>query len=100
MLTRIENGDPSVRPLLPDLFAAGRGAHVVGITGPPGSGKSTLVNALVTEWRTRGRRVGIIAVDPPAPYTRGAILGARLRLMEHARERDVLMRSMASLGRV
>ena len=98
LLTRIENGDPSVRPLLPELFAAGRGAHVVGVTGPPGSGKSTLVNALITEWRRRGRRVGILAVDPSSPYTRGAILGDRIRMMEHAADRDVFMRSMASRG--
>lgn len=98
LLTGIESGDPSVRPLLPDLFAAGRGAHVVGITGPPGSGKSTLVNALITEWRKRGRRVGILAVDPSSPYTRGAILGDRIRMMDHAADRDVFMRSMASRG--
>ncbi len=98
LLTRIENGDPSVRPLLPELFAAGRGAHVVGITGPPGSGKSTLVNALITEWRKRGKRVGILGVDPSSPYTRGAILGDRIRMMEHAADRDVFMRSMASRG--
>jgi LAO/AO transport system kinase len=98
LLTRIENGDPSVRPLLPELFAAGHGAHVVGITGPPGSGKSTLVNALITEWRSRGRRVGILAVDPSSPYTRGAILGDRIRMMDHAADRDVFMRSMASRG--
>ena len=98
LLTRIENGDPSVRPLLPELFAAGRGAHVVGITGPPGSGKSTLVNALIGEWRRRGRRVGILAVDPSSPYTRGAILGDRIRMMDHAADRDVFMRSMASRG--
>jgi LAO/AO transport system kinase len=98
LLTRIESGDPSVRSLLPPLFAAGRGAHVVGITGPPGSGKSTLVNALVGEWRRRGRRVGILAVDPSSPYTRGAILGDRIRMMEHAADRDVFMRSMASRG--
>jgi LAO/AO transport system kinase len=98
LLTRIENGDPSVRALLPELFRAGRGAHLVGITGPPGSGKSTLVNALITEWRTRGRRVGILAVDPSSPYTRGAILGDRIRMMEHAADRDVFMRSMASRG--
>ncbi len=98
LLTRIENGDPSVRPLLPQLFAAGGGAHTVGITGPPGSGKSTLVNALITEWRRRGRRVGILAVDPSSPYTRGAILGDRIRMMEHAADRDVFMRSMASRG--
>ena len=98
LLTRIENGDPSVRPQLPGLFAAGRGAHVIGITGPPGSGKSTLVNALIGEWRRRGRRVGILAVDPSSPYTRGAILGDRIRMMEHAADRDVFMRSMASRG--
>lgn len=98
LLTRIENGDPSVRPLLPELFRAGRGAHLVGITGPPGSGKSTLVNALITEWRKRGRRVGVLAVDPSSPYTRGAILGDRIRMMDHAADRDVFMRSMASRG--
>jgi LAO/AO transport system kinase len=98
LLTRVENGDPSVRPLLPALFAAGNGAHVVGITGPPGSGKSTLVNALIGEWRRRGRRVGVLAVDPSSPYTRGAILGDRIRMMEHAADRDVFMRSMASRG--
>ncbi len=98
LLTRIENGDPSVRALLPALFAAGHGAHLVGITGPPGSGKSTLVNALIGEWRRRGRRVGILAVDPSSPYTRGAILGDRIRMMEHAADRDVFMRSMASRG--
>jgi LAO/AO transport system kinase len=98
LLTRIENGDPSVRPLLPELFAAGRGAHVIGITGPPGSGKSTLVNALIGEWRRRGKRVGILAVDPSSPYTRGAILGDRIRMMDHAADRDVFMRSMASRG--
>ena len=98
LLTRIENGDPSVRAELPELFGAGHGAHVVGITGPPGSGKSTLVNALIGEWRRRERRVGILAVDPSSPYTRGAILGDRIRMMEHAADRDVFMRSMASRG--
>jgi LAO/AO transport system kinase len=98
LLTRIENGDPSVRAELPGLFAAGHGAHLIGITGPPGSGKSTLVNALVAEWRRRGRRVGILAVDPSSPITRGAILGDRIRMMEHAADPDVFMRSMASRG--
>ena len=98
LLTRIEAGDASVLADLPALFAAGHGAHVVGITGPPGSGKSTLVNALIGEWRRQGRRVGILAVDPSSPYTRGAILGDRIRMMEHAADRDVFMRSMASRG--
>jgi LAO/AO transport system kinase len=98
LLTRIENGDPLVRALLPTLFGAGHGAHLVGITGPPGSGKSTLVSALIAEWRRRGRRVGVLAVDPSSPYTRGAILGDRIRMMDHAADRDVFMRSMASRG--
>jgi GTPase len=98
LLTAIEAGDPELRPLLPHLFAAGHGAHVVGITGPPGSGKSTLVNALIGEWRRRGRRVGVLAVDPSSPYTGGAIMGDRVRMMEHAADRDVFMRSMASRG--
>jgi len=98
LLTAIERGDPALRPLLPRLFAAGHGAHVVGITGPPGSGKSTLVNALIGEWRRRGRRVGVLAVDPSSPYTGGAIMGDRVRMMEHAADRDVFMRSMASRG--
>ena len=98
LLTRIEADDPSLRPLLPELFRAGHGAHVVGVTGPPGSGKSTLVNALTAEWRRRGRRVGILAIDPSSPYTGGAIMGDRIRMMEHAADRDVFMRSMASRG--
>ncbi|MEO8247309.1 MAG: methylmalonyl Co-A mutase-associated GTPase MeaB [Chloroflexota bacterium] len=98
LLTRIERGDPELRPELPALFAAGHGAHLIGITGPPGSGKSTLVNGLIGEWRRRGRRVGILAVDPSSPYTGGAILGDRIRMMEHAADRDVFMRSMASRG--
>ncbi|HET7686667.1 MAG TPA: methylmalonyl Co-A mutase-associated GTPase MeaB, partial [Candidatus Limnocylindria bacterium] len=98
LLTRIERGDPALRPQLPSLFAAGHGAHIVGVTGPPGSGKSTLVNALIGEWRRRGRRVGILAVDPSSPHTGGAILGDRIRMMEHAADRNVFMRSMASRG--
>ncbi|HET6819546.1 MAG TPA: methylmalonyl Co-A mutase-associated GTPase MeaB [Candidatus Limnocylindria bacterium] len=98
LLTRIEADDPSLRALLPELFGAGQGAHVVGVTGPPGSGKSTLVNALTAEWRKRGRRVGILAIDPSSPYTGGAIMGDRIRMMDHAADREVFMRSMASRG--
>jgi LAO/AO transport system kinase len=98
LLTRIESDDPSLRALLPELFRAGRGAQLVGVTGPPGSGKSTLVNALTAEWRRRGKRVGILAIDPSSPYTGGAIMGDRIRMMEHAADRDVFMRSMASRG--
>jgi len=98
LLTAIERDAPGLRDQLPRLFRAGRGAHLVGITGPPGSGKSTLVNALTAEWRRRGRRVGILAVDPSSPYTGGAIMGDRIRMMEHAGDLDVFVRSMASRG--
>lgn len=98
LLTGLENGDAALRPLIPDVFAASRGAHLVGITGPPGAGKSTLVTAMTGEYRRRGRRVGIIAVDPSSPYTGGAIMGDRIRMMEHSADRDVFMRSMASRG--
>jgi LAO/AO transport system kinase len=98
LLTAIENDAPGLRELLPELFGAGHGGQLVGITGPPGSGKSTLVNALTEEWRRRGKRVGIVAVDPSSPYTGGAIMGDRIRMMGHAADRDVFMRSMASRG--
>ena len=98
LLTAIESDAPGLQGILPKVFQAGRGAHLVGITGPPGSGKSTLVNALVGEWRRRDRRVGVLAVDPSSPYTGGAIMGDRIRMMEHAADRDVFVRSMASRG--
>ena len=98
LLTAIESDAPGARDVLPAVFQAGRGAHLVGITGPPGSGKSTLVNALISEWRGRERRVGVLAVDPSSPYTGGSIMGDRIRMMEHAADRDVFVRSMASRG--
>ena len=98
LLTRLEGDDPEVRGLLPTLFAASRSAHVVGVTGPPGAGKSTLVNAMIAEYRHRGRRVGVVAIDPSSAYTGGAIMGDRIRMMDHAGDRDVFVRSMASRG--
>ena len=98
LVTAIESDAPGIREILPSVFQAGRGAHLVGITGPPGSGKSTLVSALIGEWRRRGRRVGVLAVDPSSPYTGGSIMGDRIRMMDHAADRDVFVRSMASRG--
>ena len=97
LLTELENGDIGA-DALGALFAAGHDAHLVGITGPPGSGKSTLVNALVKAWREEGRRVGVIAIDPSSPLTGGAIMGDRIRMMDHAGDPDVFVRSMASRG--
>ena len=100
LLTAIEAGHPELPSFLPDLFAAAAGAHVVGITGPPGSGKSTLVSALAGAYRARGRRVAVIAVDPSSPYSGGAIMGDRVRMMEHFADPDVFVRSMASRGQL
>lgn len=75
-------------------------AHIIGITGPPGSGKSTLVDKLALEYRSQGRRVGIVAVDPTSPFTGGAILGDRLRMQRHALDEGVFIRSMGTRGRL
>jgi len=97
LLTDLEDG--ALAPSqLGALFAVGHGAHLVGITGPPGSGKSTLVSALIAAWRSRGRRVGVIAVDPSSPMSGGAIMGDRIRMMDHAGDDGVFVRSMASRG--
>ena len=80
------------------LYPAGGRAHLVGITGPPGAGKSTLVSALIAEVRAAGRVVGIIAVDPSSPITGGALLGDRVRMQAYASDPDVFIRSMASRG--
>jgi LAO/AO transport system ATPase len=73
-------------------------AHVVGVTGPPGAGKSTLVNALIAELRGRGKRIGVIAVDPSSPVTGGALLGDRVRMQAGALDEGVFIRSLASRG--
>jgi LAO/AO transport system kinase len=73
-------------------------AQVVGVTGPPGAGKSTLTDALVAEWRKRGQRVGVIAVDPSSPFTGGAILGDRVRMSRHALDPGVFIRSLGTRG--
>jgi LAO/AO transport system kinase len=97
LLTDLEDGIVAVGER-GAVFAAGHDAHLVGITGPPGSGKSTLVNALIRAWRAEGRRVGVIAVDPTSPLTGGAIMGDRIRMMDHAGDEGVFVRSMASRG--
>lgn len=87
-------GGELVRALYPQ---AGR-ATTVGLTGPPGVGKSTLASALVRDARARGKRVGIVSVDPSSPFSHGALLGDRIRLAEHFTDEDVFIRSMASRG--
>jgi LAO/AO transport system kinase len=94
----LDDGDPRGREVLREIFPHTGRAHLVGITGPPGAGKSTLVGTLITEARARGRRVGVIAVDPSSPFTGGAILGDRVRMQRHALDDGVFMRSMGTRG--
>ncbi|MDP9365870.1 MAG: methylmalonyl Co-A mutase-associated GTPase MeaB [Chloroflexota bacterium] len=96
----VEAGDPLGEEAIARLYPRTGAAHVVGVTGPPGAGKSTLVNALVGEIRRSGRRVGIVAVDPSSPITGGAVLGDRIRMMERHADEGVFIRSLASRGRL
>ncbi len=98
LLTAVENRTPVAEAALRRVYPLAGRAHVVGITGPPGSGKSTLVAALTTIARAAGRTVGVIAVDPSSPITGGALLGDRIRMQLHAGDRDVFIRSMAARG--
>lgn len=97
-LTRVERRSEGVDELLADLHRHTRGVQVLGITGAPGSGKSTLVTRLTTEYRRRGRTVGIIAVDPSSVFTGGAILGDRIRMSDLAGDPGVFIRSIATRG--
>ncbi|TMC55525.1 MAG: methylmalonyl Co-A mutase-associated GTPase MeaB [Chloroflexi bacterium] len=100
VISLIENGDAHVQEYLAALHEHTGRAHVIGVTGAPGTGKSTLVSALAKEERKRGRRVGIISVDPSSPFTGGALLGDRIRMMDLSGDRGVFMRSMATRGKV
>ena len=97
-LSMVENGHQEAGLLLDSLFGAFFSSMLVGITGPPGAGKSTLVDGLLRHWRERDRRVGVIAVDPTSPFTGGAVLGDRLRMQDHASDPGVFIRSMGSRG--
>jgi LAO/AO transport system kinase len=98
LLTAVENRTPVAEAALGRLYPQAGRAHLVGITGPPGAGKSTLVAALIARVREQGRSVAVIAVDPSSPITGGALLGDRVRMQAYAGDRDVFIRSMASRG--
>ncbi len=98
MVTLIESESPVAHRYLAELHRAAGHAHIVGVTGSPGAGKSTLVTRLVRELRKREHKVGVVAVDPTSPFTGGAILGDRIRMMELSGDPNVFIRSMASRG--
>jgi LAO/AO transport system kinase len=98
LLTAVENRTPLAEAALRRLYPKAGRAHLVGITGPPGSGKSTLVAALIAAVREAGRPVAVVAVDPSSPITGGALLGDRVRMQSYADDQDVFIRSMASRG--
>ena len=98
VISLVENASAEGRQALALLYKRTGRAHVVGITGGSGTGKSTLTCALALEYRRRGRSVGIVAVDPSSPFTRGALLGDRIRMQELSRDPEVFVRSMATRG--
>ncbi|MFZ0625970.1 MAG: methylmalonyl Co-A mutase-associated GTPase MeaB [Acidimicrobiia bacterium] len=98
LITMIEDRDPAVGPWLSEIPETIQPARRVGITGPPGAGKSTLVGAMISRLRSRGLSVAVLAVDPSSPITGGALLGDRIRMQDHVDDPGVYVRSMASRG--
>jgi LAO/AO transport system kinase len=98
LISRAEGDKPEDRAALAQIYKLAGSAHVIGVTGVPGSGKSTLVGKLVAKLRERGHRIGVVAIDPSSPYSGGSILGDRVRMSEMATDPGVYIRSMASHG--
>ncbi len=98
LISLVEDASPRLREVMAGLAPYTGNAQIVGITGSPGVGKSTSTSALVTELRKAGKRVGVLAVDPSSPFSGGALLGDRIRMQDHALDKDVYIRSMASRG--
>lgn len=100
LLTALESRSESVPALTREMAAHPGAAHVVGVTGAPGVGKSTTTSELVSYWRKQGHRVAVLAVDPSSPFTGGALLGDRIRMTDHATDEGVFIRSMAARGQL
>jgi LAO/AO transport system kinase len=98
LMTLVENRAPELPAVMSRLYARAGRAHVVGVTGPPGAGKSTLVDALIGRLRATDRRVGVVAVDPSSPFSGGAVLGDRIRMQAHFLDPGVFIRSLATRG--
>ena len=100
VISWVENGDPRTRSVLRELKPRATASRVIGLTGAPGAGKSTVTSALVRAFRGRGTRTAVLAVDPSSPFTGGALLGDRIRMQEHATDGGVFIRSMGSRGQL
>jgi LAO/AO transport system kinase len=100
LISLVEDASAQLREAMALLAPLTGNAQIVGLTGSPGVGKSTSTSALVTAYRKRGKRVGVLAVDPSSPFTGGALLGDRVRMQDHATDADVFIRSMASRGQL
>ncbi|PRY62882.1 LAO/AO transport system kinase [Knoellia remsis] len=98
LISLVEDGHPALPEVMAALAPHQGGAHVVGLTGAPGVGKSTTTSALITALRSQGKRVAVLAVDPSSPFTGGALLGDRIRMESHATDPGVFLRSVASRG--
>jgi len=98
LISLIENEDSQAQEALIQLYKHTGNAYVIGVTGPPGSGKSSLVTKLTAEFRKRAKTIGVVCVDPSSPFTGGALLGDRIRMQEHSLDDDVYVRSMGTRG--
>lgn len=98
LMRRVDDGDPAAAKVLHALFSETGKAHIVGVTGNPGAGKSTLVDMLIQAFRRTGRTVGVVAVDASSPFSGGAILGDRIRMQRHATDPGVFIHSLATRG--
>lgn len=99
-ISLVENNGSSAQEMMKQIFSRRREAVILGITGAPGTGKSTIVDQMISHFRSNGKKIGIVAVDPSSPFTGGAILGDRIRMMRHSVDPDVFIRSMATRGQL
>jgi GTPase len=98
LITLIENHAPERNAVIERIYSKTGHAHIVGITGPPGAGKSTLVNVLIAKYRAVGKQVAVLAIDPSSPFSGGAVLGDRVRMTDHYKDSGVYIRSISSRG--